>query len=167
MLRYEASAMVQAPVERVFAHVDDPARLSAHMSESSWMMAGSRMRVETDAGRGQAIGSRIRLCGRILGFKLFVEELVVERRPPHGKSWETSGTPKLIVIGHYRMGFELTPQDGACRLRVFIDYSIPPGPPGSWLGRLLGSCYARWCVQRMISDAVRHFAAPAAEQTYH
>ena len=32
---YEASALVQAPMDEVFTYVDDPARLSSHMSESS------------------------------------------------------------------------------------------------------------------------------------
>ena len=84
---------------------------------------------------------------------------MTERNPPLRKVWETIGTPRLLVIGHYRMGFELAPLSSGCRLRVFIDYSIPPQ---SWLGRLLGNYYARWCVRRMVSDAARHFDAPAA-----
>ena len=48
---YETSGLVQAPVERVFAHADDHARLSSHMSKSSWMMGGGSMRLEFDAGR--------------------------------------------------------------------------------------------------------------------
>ena len=27
----------------------------------------------------------------------------------------------------------------------------------SWLGRAFGRAYARWCTERMVSDAVRHF----------
>ena len=59
---HEAEGVVRAPVDAVFAHIDDPVRLSAHMSESSWIMAGSRMSVETDEGRGQAVGSTV-ACG--------------------------------------------------------------------------------------------------------
>lgn len=36
---FEASAFVTAPVDSVFAYADDPARLSSHMSKSSWMWA--------------------------------------------------------------------------------------------------------------------------------
>src|SRR5262249_9720047 len=61
----ESSGVVQAPVDRVFAYVDEHTRLSSHMSQSSWKMGGGRMVIELDAGRGQRVGSRIRLTGRI------------------------------------------------------------------------------------------------------
>jgi hypothetical protein len=103
------------------------------------------------------VGSRIRLSGRVLGVELSVEEVVVERNPPHRKVWETTGTPKLLVIGHYRMGFELSPQGSRSMLRVFIDYAVPEGGLARWLGRVFGRAYARWCTQQMVDAAVRHF----------
>ena len=36
---FEASGLLAAPADSVFAYADDPARLSSHMSKSSWMMA--------------------------------------------------------------------------------------------------------------------------------
>jgi hypothetical protein len=39
---FEQSAFVAAPADSVFAYADDPARLSSHMSKSSWMMGGGR-----------------------------------------------------------------------------------------------------------------------------
>jgi len=75
---------------------------------------------------------------------------------------ETTGAPKLLAIGHYRMGFELSPQGNGSMLRVFIEYALPEMAPARWLGRLFGKRYARWCTQRMVDDAVRHFAAPVA-----
>src|SRR5215510_10639879 len=123
----ETSATVNATADTVFSHMDDHARLAAHMSESSWMMAGSSMQVEFDAERGQKVGSRVRLSGKILGFTLFVEEVVRERTPPHRKAWETIGGPRLIVIGRYRMGFEVSQRQTASHVTVFIDYSLPGG----------------------------------------
>jgi hypothetical protein len=67
------------------------------------------------------------------------------------------GAPKLLIIAHYRMGFELTPQGESSMVRVFIDYSLPSKAPGLWLGHLLGGVYARWCTKQMASDAARHF----------
>ena len=157
--RDETSAVVPASVERVFAHVDDHQQLSSHMSESSWMMGGGRMQVEFDEGRGRKVGSRIRLAGRILGVGLSVEEIVTERNPPQRKVWETMGSPKLLVIGDYRMGFELTPRGKDSLLRVFIQYALPPTAPARWLGRLFGGYYAKWCTRRMVDDAVNHFAS--------
>jgi hypothetical protein len=127
------------------------------MGESSTMMMGSRMAIEIDDRQGRAIGSKIRMYGRMLGIGLSLEEVITERQPPSKKTWETVGTPRLLMIEHYRMGFELTPEGDAARVRVFIDFSLPARAPGSWLGRLLGGVYARWCTRRMAEDAGRHF----------
>ena len=153
----ESTALVHAPTERVFAHLDDPKSLSAHMGKSSMMMMGSRMSVEVDAGGGRTIGSKIRMNGTMMGIPLSLEEVITERQAPYKKLWETIGTPELLVMAHYRMGFELTPKGDTSLLRVFIDYSLPATAPGSWLGRLLGAAYARWCTKRMADDAVRQF----------
>ncbi len=117
------------------------------------------MKVEVDAGRGQKVGSRIRLAGRVLGIDLSVDEVVTERNPPSRKVWETTGSPRLLVIGHYRMGFELSPQGSESVLRVFIDYALPKTAAAHWLGRLFGRYYARWCTQQMVDGTVRHFAS--------
>lgn len=157
-LHDEASAFVEAPAEHVFTLVDDHTRLSSHMSRSSWKMGGGRMDLVMDRDRGRRVGSRIQLSGRVFGFELSVDEVVTEREPPHRKVWETVGIPRLLVIGPYRMGFEVTPTDHGSLLRVFIDYARPEGTVSRWLGRLFGGWYARWCTRRMVIDTVRYFA---------
>ena len=156
---YESATLVPASADRVFAHADDHTRLSSHMSEPSWMMGGGRMAVELDEGRGQRVGSRIRVAGRVFGFQLAVEEIVTERNPPQSKVWETTMPPRLLVVGHYRMGVEITPESDGAQLRVFIDYALPEMAPARWLGYLFGRCYARWCTKRMVRDTARHFTA--------
>jgi hypothetical protein len=59
------------------------------------------------------------------------------------------------------MGFEIAPLGEGSRLTVFIDYDLPESPGTRWLGHLLGASYARWCVERMVSDAVAHFDVSA------
>jgi hypothetical protein len=154
---FECDVELNAPANAVFAHMDDYRRLSAHMSNSSWMMAGSRMALEFDVSVGRAVGATIRLRGQVLGIPLSVDEIVTERTPPLRKAWETTGTPNLLVIGQYRMGYEITPKGKASQLRVFIDYALPDGQFSRWLGRLFGNFYARWCTQRMADDAAKHF----------
>ena len=153
----ESRVVVSAPAHALFAYVDDHTRLSAHRRQSSWMMAGSRLAIAWDASEGRTVGVRIRLRGRVLGLPLAVEEIVIERQPPLRKVWETTGTPRLLVMGQYRMGYEITPQGDASLLRVFIDDGLPGPLPVRWLGRLFGHCYARWCTQRMADDTVQHF----------
>ena len=157
-LQHTSEGVVPASVDRVFAHLDDHARLASHMERSSWMLGGGQMHVELDAEGGQAVGSRIAMSGRAFGFRLAMEEVVTERRPPLRKAWETRGTPRLLVIGTYRMGFDLEPVAIGSRLRVFIDYALPDSGLGRVLGRFFGSAYARWCTQRMVDDAVSYFS---------
>ena len=98
------------------------------------------------------------LSGRVLGVPLSVEEIVTERQPPLSKVWQTIGVPRLLVIGRYEMGFEITPQGASSLLCVFIDYALPETPLARWLGRLLAPSYASWCTESMAEDAAKHFA---------
>ena len=165
----ESSALVSASPERVFALVDDHERLSSHMSQSSWRMAGARMRTIVDERRGQTVGSHIRMSGRVLGFALSLDEVVTAREPPTRKPWETVGSPKLLVFGPYRMGLDVTPREKGSLLRVFIDYALPSTWPERWLGRVFSGYYAHWCTQRMVNDAVGQFESTAnkASQESH
>lgn len=154
-LHDESEAEVPASADSVFALVDDHARLSAHMSQPSWRMGGARMDTIVDDGQGQRVGSHIRMTARVLGLRLSLDEVITEREPPTRKAWETVGTPRLLVIGSYRMGFEITPRGNRCLLRVFIDYAWPDRWPNRWLGRMFAGYYARWCTKTMVNDAVR------------
>ena len=158
----ETTALAHAPIDTVFAYLDDPTSLAAHMGRSSMMMMGSKMAIEVDAGGGHAIGSTIRMHGRLMGLSVSLEEVITEREAPHRKLWETIGTPQLLVIAHYRMGFELAPRGDSSLVRVFIDYGLPTTAPGSWLGRLFGGAYARWCTEQMAEGAARHFDPSSA-----
>lgn len=148
-----ATATVKGTVGEVFAALDDHKRLAAHMEKPSLMMVGTKMKIETDHLRGQALGSEIRLHGRVLGIPISVEEKVVDYAPPFRKIWVTTSGPKLLVIGRYRMGVELKPRGESVQLRVWIEYDLPTGWFTRVLGRLLGGLYAQWCLDQMLRDA--------------
>ena len=164
----EAEDVVPAPPELVFAYLDEPARLSSHMTERTWMMGGGRMEVATDEGRGRRVGSHVRLSGRFFGLRLHVEAVVTEHEVPRHKAWETVGEPRLLVIGAYCMRVTLAPMSNvgphamATRVRIGIDYDLPRNRVGQLLGRLVGPRYARWCTRRMAIDAATHFASSPA-----
>jgi hypothetical protein len=120
-------------------------------------MAGSAMRIDVDAQAGRTVGSQIRMSGRMCGLTLSLEEAITERDAPRHKVWQTFGTPKLIVIGHYRMGFDLAPSGGGTRLCVWIDYQLPGSGMPHWLARPLARFYARWCTAQMVRTAQQHF----------
>jgi hypothetical protein len=153
-------ALVAAPPSELFAYLDKHSQLSAHMTRPSWMMGGGRMDVSTDEGEFQRLGSRLRLSGRAFGMVLSLEEEITEYRPGEAKTWQTVGELRLLIIGHYRMGFETGLVPGGSHLRVFLDYDLPPGAPARLLGRLLAPMYARWCVTSMIAEGQKHFLPP-------
>lgn len=155
--RLAETVTVAAVPTDVFAYLDDHERLGAHMMQSSAMMAGSAMAFSFDAAKGRALGSRIEMRGKVLGLSLTVNEIVTERQIPERKAWETQGSPRLLVIGAYRMGFEIAPERAGSQLTVFIDYDLPDWP---WrlLGLIAGRFYARWCVKSMARDAALAFA---------
>ena len=154
---FESRAHVAASPDELFLELDDQERLSAHMMKSSAMMAGTRMQFEFDGRHGRAVGSRMLLSGKVLGLSLEVIEVVTQRDPPRLKAWETRGEPRLLVIGPYRMGFEIAPDGDGSQLRVFIDYD-EPSRPWRLAGKLLGVMYARWCTRNMAEGAAARFA---------
>lgn len=166
----ESHEKLHGPIDRIYAHLDDHARLAAHMNKRSWRMGWSRMKLHVDDAAGRAAGSQIRLDGRVLGVALSLVEEITERTPPTRKVWATVGTPRLLVIGPYRMGFTLTPAgndvlDGRpddVTVSVFIDYALPDRGIPWLLGRIFGHKYARWCTGRMVTDAYAAFAPATA-----
>lgn len=149
--QYEESAVIDASPEAVFAVVDNHAALSAHMTEPSVMMGGGRMETTVDEGGGQKVGSHIRMKGTAFGLSLFLDEVITEYEPPYRKVWETVGDVRLIIIGHYRWSNSIEPRGDRSLLRVSLKYDLPSN--NSWLGRLFGGLYAKWCVRQMINTA--------------
>ena len=161
-LHRAVQGVVDAPIEAVFDHLDNPRHLADHMASPSAMMAGSSMSIETDERAGRTIGSRISMRGRMLGLTLSLDEAVTEREPPRHKAWQTLGQPRLVVMAGYRMGLDLEPLQSQTRLQVWIDYALPPGFWARMLGRWLAGTYANWCLEQMLRGTQRHFARPAA-----
>ena len=156
-MRYETEIVVHAGPKEVFDFVDDHKRLAFHMSQSSWMMGGGSMNLSLDEGRGQRVGSHIRMSGKAFGINLNLDEVVTHYEPPNMKIWETVGEPKLLVIGHYSMGIEITPKGTVSILRVYIDYDLPKNH--RWLGRIFSGVYAKWWVAQMITGVRDNFRA--------
>jgi len=159
-LHFAADAVLRATPEQAFEFLDDFENLGAHMMRSSLMMAGSSMNYRFDAAHGRGRDARVTLRGSMLGLGLEIEEIVVDYAPPRAKTWRTIGTPRMVLISAYRMGFELAPHPTGARLRVFIDYALPARGLAHWIGRLLAGPYARWCVRSMVSAARATYADP-------
>src|SRR3989344_1918287 len=146
---YEDQKLISAKPEDLFRYADNHNNFSSHMNKSSWMMGGGMMKTEVDAGKGQKIGSHIKMSGKVFGINLFLDEVIVEHKPPYSKAWETVGKINLLVIDHYKLGFEIMPGNNQSKLSVYIDYNLPKSLRTKWLGFLFGGMYAKWCVQQM------------------
>lgn len=154
---YEENVVLEVKPEEVFAYVDDHHKFSSHMNKSSWMLGGSRMETKVDEGQGQRIGSHITMSGKVFGISLFLDEVITKHEPPNRKVWETVGTPRLIVIGSYQLGFDLNHVNDGTNFKVFIDYELPKALNTRWLGFLFGGMYAKWCVRQMIQGVQEQF----------
>ncbi|MBP1807625.1 SRPBCC family protein [Rubellimicrobium aerolatum] len=164
----EVERIVPGPPEAIFAALDDPLRLGRHMTRPSAMMLGGSMQYRLDASQGRAVGSVIRVEGRVLGLRLRIVEVVTERDPPRRKVWETVEEPQLLVFGAYQLGFHIAVERQGSRLRCFIDYDLPRPPMGRVLGRIGAHVYARWCLSRMVAEAeaaAREASFTNADQT--
>src|SRR3989344_5709890 len=155
MRHYEESSVIPATAEKIFAYIDDHTRFSSHMNKSSWMMGGGKMEIKVDEGNDQKMGSHILLSGSAFGIKIFLDEVVTRHEPPLIKTWETVGIPKLLIVGSYGMGIEITPQNEQSQLLVYIDYDLPA--TNTWLGLLFSGIYAKWCVRQMVNGTKDQF----------
>lgn len=148
---------LNATSEVAFEFLNDPHHLSSHMRKKSIMMAGSKMDIKLDSKGGKVVGSEIILEGAMMGIPLFVREFVTEIIPAKRKIWETEGPQKMLIIDQYKMGFDLSPNDGKSNLHVFINYNLPKSGIGRLLGKMFARSYAQWCTDKMASDAKKHF----------
>lgn len=154
---YEETVNIIAKPEEIFSYADDFNNFSSHMNKSSWMMAGSKMETSTDGGKGKKVGSHIKMQGKILGFNLFLDEVITKHIFPYHKEWETVGDINLIVIDHYKLGFEISSEDNNSKLRIYIDYNLPKSALLHFAGLVFGGVYAKWCVRQMINGVGSHF----------
>lgn len=154
---YENSTVITSTPESIFAYADNHNNFSSHMNQSSWMMGGGKMETETDEGKGQRVGSHIKMAGRVFGINLFLDEVITQHDPPFKKAWETVGKINLLIMDHYQLGFEINPNKDSSNLRVYIDYNLSQSWKTYWLGYLFSGMYAKWCVGQMINGVKEHF----------
>lgn len=154
---FEEKVTVGATPDAIFSYADDHRNFSAHMNESSMMMAGSKMETKTDEGEGKKVGSHITMTGRIMGANLYLDEVITIHEPPRQKEWQTVGNVNLLVIDHYTLGFKIEPDTKGSQFSVYIDYDLPKSWKTRALGILFGGMYAKWCVRQMTRGVKDHF----------
>jgi hypothetical protein len=144
-----------ASPEKVFKSIDDLGVTGMHMTQSSGMMMGSKLKLEflTENHTGQ--GCKYRWTGKMMGMKMdFIVE-VTKWIQNKEKIWETIGEPKLIIYSWYRMHLVVIPAVNGANVELSISYEKPKGFFNKILSFLFADWYCRWCLKKMLSDAER------------
>lgn len=149
-----SQTIVQASPTEVFGCLDDMHEIGKHMTESSMPLMGSKLKFEILSPNVTDIGATYRYYGKIMGLPLDITEVVRSYKMNEEKYWETIGEPKIIIMSHYVLGFQLQPTAGGTQATFVIDYEIPQHGLSKILGLLLSNWYAHWCL-RMMLDRVK------------
>jgi hypothetical protein len=145
----EANKVVDRPMHQVFARLDDLVWQSAVRHSGRISLST----VQVDERMGRKVGSLNMLEARFFGMRLVREEVVIERVPPARKRWITVGEPRMLVIGSYRMGFDLASVHGGTRVTVVMDYNLPSRGLGIIIGRLFSRAYANSRTREVLARA--------------
>lgn len=143
--------IIHSSPQQIFSQLDDFSKTGMHMSESSMMMMGSKLKLEQLSGTTSGIGSTYRWYGKMLGLTIDFTETVTEWQLNQLKEWETIGEAKMIIMSWYRMGFEIRPGEKG----AFVELSISYLPPKEWYFRILSfffaTLYCNWCLNNMLN----------------
>lgn len=145
------SLLIHSTPEKIFAQMDDFSKTGMHMSESSMMMMGSKLKLEQLSTNPSGVGARYRWYGKMMGLTIDFTEAVTKWQPPLFKEWETVGDVKLIIMNWYKMWFEIIPAENGATVRLSISYL----PPKQWfyliLSLLFAKWYCNWCINNMLN----------------
>ena len=146
------SIFINVTPEKVFAQMDDFSKTGMHMSESSMMMMGSKLKLEQLSSNATGVSASYRWYGKMLGMKMDFSETVTKWQPPKLKEWKTVGEAKIIIMSWYKMGFEISPDGIGTRAKISISYL----PPKEWYYKILSfffaNWYCNWCLNNMLND---------------
>jgi uncharacterized membrane protein len=109
MAKIEKSITINAPVEEVFAYVDDP------MSQLEYLPS----MVEVKDVTGQGVGAHYRWTYKMAGLRFEGETTVTEYTPNERMVVHSKGG----IISTWSWTF--TPQDGGTKINLTVEYTIP------------------------------------------
>ena len=137
---------------KVFAQMDDFSKTEMHMSESSMMMMGSKLKLSQLSTNATGVGASYRWYGKMMGMTLDFSQTITKWQPPKLKEWETTGEVKIIIMSWYRMWFDITPIENGTIANLSISYL----PPKEWFYKILSYIFAKWycnwCLNNMLND---------------
>ena len=122
MITKTKNIRIHSSLDKVFAQMDDFSKTGVHMSESSMMMMGSKLKLEQLSINPTGVGAKYRWYGKMIGMTMNFSETVTKWQSPKMKEWETVGESKIIIMSWYRMWFEITPAENGTLAKISISY---------------------------------------------
>lgn len=141
--------------ERVFETMDDLGVTGMHMTQSSVMMAGSKLRLTFLTSQHKGLGTCYRWDGSFLGMKIDFTVVVTRWIQGIEKVWETVGEPRLLIFSWFSMYLHTTKMPGGTLAELSISYEKPKGSFFRLLSTLFAKKYCRWCLNNMLKDTQR------------
>jgi hypothetical protein len=150
------SILIFSTPEKVFDQMDDFSKTAMHMTESSMMMMGSKLKLEQLSTNATGVGAGYRWYGKMVGMTMDFSETVTKWQPPKLKEWETVGEAKIIIMSWYRMWFEIMPAENGTIARLSISYTSPKQWYYKILSFLFVKWYCNWCLNNMLNDTKKN-----------
>lgn len=135
--------------------MDDLSKTGMHMSENSIMMMGSKLVLEQMPGPSKGVGATFHWNGKVMGMPVDIIETVTKWVENKEKVWETIGSPKIIILGWYRMRLKTASANEGTNTSLQIEYTEPKGWFYKILSFLFAGWYGRWCLNNMLYDTKR------------
>ena len=141
-----------APPEKVFVYLDDLGVTGMHMTKSSAMMMGSKLRLQYLTTNHTGPGSKYRWTGKMLGMNMDFTVEVTRWNRGVEKVWETIGEAKMIIYSWYRMHLKLWKNEDKTVAELSITYEPPKGWFFKMVSFLVAAWYCNWCLKNMLDD---------------
>lgn len=145
--------LFKASPEVVFNQIDDLGVTGMHMTQSSAMMMGSKLKLTYLTENHKGLDSKYRWTGKMMGMAMDFTVEVTKWTAGKEKTWETIGDAKLIIYSWYRMHLEIVQKDKETIAELSITYEKPKGFFNRILSFFLADWYCRWCLKNMLNDS--------------
>jgi hypothetical protein len=145
--------IIQCSRDKVFATVDNLGVTGMHMTKSSAMMMGSKLKLEYLTGNHTGPGSKYRWTGTMMGIKMDFTVEVTKWIEGREKVWETIGEAKMIIYSWYQMHLLVNPVNAGSEAVLSITYEKPKGWFAKIISFLFADWYCNWCLKNMLNDS--------------
>ena len=146
------SILIHSTPAKVFAQMDDFSKTGMHMTESSMMMMGSKLKLQQLSTNATGVGASYRWYGKMMGMTMDFSETVTKWEQNKLKEWETVGEAKIIIMSWYRMWFDISPSENGTIANISISYLLPEEWYYKILSFFFANWYCNWCLKNLLND---------------